>query len=57
MCGTLAVLQFDNRPIDPASVIRMRDTVVHRCPDGEGLYFGVEAKILAITEHGAVRLN
>jgi asparagine synthase (glutamine-hydrolysing) len=38
MCGILAVLQFDNKPIDRASVIRMRDTMVHRGPDGEGVY-------------------
>lgn len=38
MCGILAVLQFDNKPIDRASVIRMRDTMIHRGPDGEGVY-------------------
>lgn len=38
MCGILAVINFDHKPIDQRLVIRMRDTMVHRGPDGEGIY-------------------
>ncbi len=39
MCGIVGILSLDGRqPIDPARVRRMRDTLSHRGPDGEGIF-------------------
>jgi len=38
MCGILAVLDLNNRNIDKALLIRMRDSMYHRGPDDAGLY-------------------
>lgn len=39
MCGFVCVLEYDNKPIDRDLLVRMRDTLHHRGPDDEGLYF------------------
>jgi asparagine synthase (glutamine-hydrolysing) len=38
MCGILAVVDLNGRPLDEAAVRRMRDTMFHRGPDDGGLY-------------------
>lgn len=34
MCGIAGIIQFDQRPIDPMVLTRMRDSMAHRGPDG-----------------------
>lgn len=41
MCGIIGQINFNNRPIDPALFDDMRDTMVHRGPDG----FGTELRL------------
>ncbi len=38
MCGIVALMRFDGRPVDPGELAHMRDCMRHRGPDGEGLY-------------------
>jgi asparagine synthase (glutamine-hydrolysing) len=38
MCGVLAVLNYDGVRVDRDLLLRMRDTMFHRGPDGEGIY-------------------
>jgi asparagine synthase (glutamine-hydrolysing) len=38
MCGILGVLNFDGRAVDRDLFLRMRDTMFHRGPDGEGVH-------------------
>jgi asparagine synthase (glutamine-hydrolysing) len=39
MCGICGVVHRDpTRPVDPAMLVRMRDTMVHRGPDDAGIY-------------------
>lgn len=38
MCGIVGLLNLDGRPVDPDLVLRMRETLVHRGPDGSGLW-------------------
>src|SRR5215208_4273763 len=40
MCGIcgIALSTRSNRSVDAATIVRMRDTMVHRGPDGEGLF-------------------
>ncbi|MDH3729105.1 MAG: asparagine synthetase B, partial [Myxococcales bacterium] len=38
MCGIVGVWHLDERPVDPAALERMRDTLVHRGPDDAGLW-------------------
>jgi asparagine synthase (glutamine-hydrolysing) len=45
MCGICGVVRLSPPgpsvpPIDPASVVRMRDAMLHRGPDDEGLFLG-----------------
>ncbi|MBI4526167.1 MAG: asparagine synthase (glutamine-hydrolyzing) [Deltaproteobacteria bacterium] len=40
MCGIAGILTLDGRPVDRDQVQRMCDSIVHRGPDDEGLYFG-----------------
>lgn len=44
MCGILGQIN-KNKEIDKSSFIRMLDTMVHRGPDGRGLYFSDDSKI------------
>src|SRR5256885_273718 len=59
MCGILAVVDFRNRDVRPELVTRLRDTMVHRGPDDEGVF--VEGpvglgfrrlSIIDLTRHG-----
>lgn len=38
MCGVLGVVKFGQGRIDGSDVVRMRDVMTHRGPDGEGLF-------------------
>jgi asparagine synthase (glutamine-hydrolysing) len=38
MCGICGICDFEGRPIEPESVRRMNQTLVHRGPDDEGIY-------------------
>ncbi len=38
MCGICGRLNFDGRPVEPDEITAMRDVMVHRGPDGEGLH-------------------
>jgi asparagine synthase (glutamine-hydrolysing) len=54
MCGVLAVLNFDDVRVDRNRLLRMRDTMFHRGPDGEGIYLngpiGLAHRRLAIID-------
>lgn len=54
MCGVLAVFNFDAVPVDRDVLLRMRDTMFHRGPDGEGVYLngpvGLAHRRLAIID-------
>jgi asparagine synthase (glutamine-hydrolysing) len=47
MCGIAGALSFDRAcfTVDAPAMIAMRDTMVHRGPDGEGLWIGDEGRI------------
>src|SRR5919199_374071 len=36
MCGICGIWNTDGRPVDPALLVRMRDSLAHRGPDGAG---------------------
>jgi asparagine synthase (glutamine-hydrolysing) len=38
MCGITGVVQFENQSVDPGVLRRMTDAMVHRGPDGEGIF-------------------
>jgi len=38
MCGICGIYNLDGRPVDRALLERMKDTMVHRGPDGEGTF-------------------
>jgi asparagine synthase (glutamine-hydrolysing) len=41
MCGIVGIFYFErDRPVDEARLARQLDTIVHRGPDGGGLWFG-----------------
>lgn len=43
MCGIAGILNFDkNRQVDETEVIRMRDSLIHRGPDGAGIFVSRE---------------
>jgi asparagine synthase (glutamine-hydrolysing) len=44
MCGICGELRFDGRAVDPAELLGMRDRLVHRGPDAEGLYLAPDAR-------------
>lgn len=59
MCGIAGIVNFDQSPIETAALRRMISTLVHRGPDGEGLWIegmaGFAHRRLAIRglgEHG-----
>ena len=37
MCGICGVVDFTGRPIDPATILEMRDVMVRRGPDAAGI--------------------
>lgn len=42
MCGFSGIFRWDSKPVEPALLKRMTDTLVHRGPDDEGYYFNQE---------------
>jgi asparagine synthase (glutamine-hydrolysing) len=38
MCGICGILSFDNSPVDESILLRMRDELIHRGPDSEGIF-------------------
>jgi asparagine synthase (glutamine-hydrolysing) len=38
MCGICGEVRFDGAPVDPGRVLAMRDRLIHRGPDSDGLY-------------------
>lgn len=40
MCGIVGKVNFDRRPVDPAQIAQMADSVRHRGPDDEGVWTG-----------------
>jgi asparagine synthase (glutamine-hydrolysing) len=38
MCGFVGVVHLDDRPLDPALLVRMGEVLQHRGPDGEGTF-------------------
>lgn len=36
MCGIVGIVDFKDRPVDPADIAKMNDTIVHRGPDDSG---------------------
>ncbi len=46
MCGIVGVLRLDHGPpLEETVLIQMRDTLVHRGPDGKGLYLSPERNV------------
>ncbi|MBI4408776.1 MAG: asparagine synthase (glutamine-hydrolyzing) [Gemmatimonadetes bacterium] len=47
MCGIAGAYHFDGstRPVEPAELARMRDTMVHRGPDGDGLWVSADRRV------------
>jgi len=43
MCGIIGVVNADRQPVDGALLERMRDTMVHRGPDDQGLFLDGDA--------------
>ena len=59
MCGLLTVMRFDGVDLDRESITRMRDTMRHRGPDDEGLFYAGNValahrrlSIIDLSEHG-----
>lgn len=47
MCGIVGVLQFRGEPgTTPETVVRMRDAMTHRGPDGAGLWMSDDRRVL-----------
>ena len=38
MCGIVGIVNVRGRPVDPNVLVRMRDSMVHRGADDEGLW-------------------
>ena len=45
MCGIAGIFAYSGRKIDADELVRMRDTMIHRGPDGGGLWIGDDATI------------
>jgi asparagine synthase (glutamine-hydrolysing) len=47
MCGIVGALVFRNSPftIDSTYIVRMRDTMIHRGPDGSGLWISSDGRV------------
>lgn len=46
MCGIVGALSFDGKRIDPMSVVSMRDALMHRGPDAEGIWKNDECSVV-----------
>ena len=47
MCGIVGVLQFDSRraPLGEQDIVRLRDCMAHRGPDGMGVWVAPDGKV------------
>lgn len=45
MCGVVGIYSFNGKPLDEDLLIRMRDTMAHRGPDGAGTGFLKTARL------------
>lgn len=45
MCGIVGIYSFMGRPVDENLLIRMRDTMIHRGPDGAGAWVSEDRKV------------
>ena len=45
MCGLVGIYSFNGKPVDENLLIRMRDTMVHRGPDGAGSWVSGDRKV------------
>ena len=47
MCGITGILSFSpkNWPVNEHSLVKMRDTMIHRGPDGAGVWLNETANI------------
>ena len=55
MCGIAALLRLDGRPVDPAVLARMSDSLIHRGPDGGGVH--LEGPVALIPDKAPGRLS
>ena len=45
MCGLVGIYSFNGKPVDENLLIKMRDTMVHRGPDGAGTWVSEDRKV------------
>jgi len=45
MCGIAGIYSFNGKPVDKYLLIRMRDTMLHRGPDGAGTWVSEDRKV------------
>jgi asparagine synthase (glutamine-hydrolysing) len=45
MCGITGIISFDGRPIEPGILTSMRDAMVHRGPDGAGVWISADRRV------------
>lgn len=45
MCGIVGVYSFSGNPVDQNLLIRMRDTMIHRGPDGAGSWIAGDGRV------------
>jgi asparagine synthase (glutamine-hydrolysing) len=45
MCGLVGIYSFNGKPVDKNLLIKMRDTMVHRGPDGAGAWVSEDRKV------------
>ena len=58
MCGICGIYNLDGAPIDRSLLVRMNDTMIHRGPDGSGIYIdrgiGLGHYLSAVSSNGPV---
>jgi len=45
MCGIVGIYSFNGKPIDKSLLIKMRDVMIHRGPDGAGVWISTDNKM------------
>jgi len=45
MCGIVGIYSFTGKPIDENLLVNMRDSMIHRGPDGSGLWISEDRKV------------
>lgn len=45
MCGIVGIYSFKGKPVDESLLVRMRDTMIHRGPDGAGTWLSPEGDV------------